>query len=332
MKVFLTGASGFVGSHVARALLSAGHTVAVLVRPDNPLRRLRDVVDQLGIWHGDLANPVALRQTLADWRPDACIHLAWYAEPEKYLHSPENISSLTCSVNLLQVLADTRCRQFIGAGTCAEYDTNRGFLREDAPTRPATLYAAAKLSLCLVGQQLAALAGIRFAWGRIFYPYGPAENSHRLVPAAIHAILDRQLFPATLGDQVRDYVHVEDVAAAFLTLLEKQAEGVFNIASGQPVTVRRLLEIIEKILGSSGLVQFGALPYRAWEPPFVCGDISKLRWLGWIPRYDLGDGLRQTVEWWQRHSSGKSYHEGKGYDADCPSNGKGESIDRQGSP
>lgn len=299
MKLLVTGASGFIGSHLTRLALAAEHEVAILALPGDPLKRLHEVLDRLTVFSGTLADVPALRPTLAEWRPEACVHLAWYAAPGSYLQAPENIPSLVSSLGVLQCLMDVGCRQFVAAGSCAEYDTERGFLREDSPTRPVTLYAAAKAAFCMVGQQMAELAGVQFAWGRVFHPYGPMEDPRRVIPAAIQALLDGKVFPATAGDQVRDYIHVEDVAAAFCLLAEKQAKGVFNIASGNPVKIRHLLELVGDNLGHSDLIQFGALPHGAWDPPFICGDISRLTALGWRPRYSLAEGVRRTVDWWR---------------------------------
>lgn len=298
MRVFLTGASGFIGAHVTRALLASGHSVMALVKPANPMWRLKDVRGQFTVVTGLLGDVETVCAALSEFKPDACIHLAWYAEPGKYLHSPENIPSLTDSLSLLQELIRVGCRQVVMAGTCAEYDADVGYLREDSPTRPSTLYAAAKLSCCLLGQQIAAASKINFAWGRIFYPYGPQEDERRVVPALIRALRAGQAFPATAGEQVRDYVHVEDVAAAFCRLAEKQVSGIFNIASGAPVTIRQLLETVGALLGRTDLIQFGAVPYRDWEPLFICGDNRRLKALGWMPHYSLVEGLRQTLDWW----------------------------------
>jgi nucleoside-diphosphate-sugar epimerase len=182
------------------------------------------------------------------------------------------------------------------AGTCAEYDTEFGYLSELTPTHPATLYAAAKLSCCQLGEQIAAQAKINFAWGRVFYPYGPQEDERRLVSAAIRALKQGIAFPATQGEQVRDYIHVEDVAAAFCILIEKQAPGVFNISSGLPVSIRQLLETIETLMGCGDLIKFGVQPYRDWEPPFICGNNSRLKNLGWKPSYSLTKGLSETIQ------------------------------------
>lgn len=302
MRIFLTGASGFIGSHVTRLLLSVGCEVAALVVPGDSMWRLQNVVDQLTLLGGNLSGITELHPALAEWQPEACVHLAWYAEPGKYLHSPKNIPALTASLNLLDELIRVRCQQVVMVGTCAEYDTDVGFLREEGPTCPTTIYAATKLALCLIGQQMAAASGINFAWARIFYLYGPYEDERRVVPALIRALLNGQLFPATKGEQVRDYLHVEDVASALIALVEQRATGVFNISSGLPVTMRRLMETIGEIVGRTDLIQFGVLPYREWEPRFICGDNQRLRAVNWLPHYALKEGLRQTVDWWQRCS------------------------------
>lgn len=300
MKVFLTGASGFIGAHVMRALLANAHSVMALVMPDDPMWRLKDERGQFATVTGSLEDLEILRSTLREFKPDACIHLAWYAEPGQYLHAPKNIPSLTGSLSLLQELIQVGCRQVVMAGTCAEYDTEMGFLREDGPTRPATLYAAAKLSCCLLAQQIAAAEKVNFVWGRVFYPYGPQEDQRRVIPATIRSLLQGQPFPATLGEQVRDYIHVEDVAAAFCVLAERQTRGIFNISSGVPVTIRQLLETIGNVMGCADLLQFGARPYRQWEPLFICGDNRRLRELGWHSTYSLVEGLKHTVNWWTR--------------------------------
>jgi nucleoside-diphosphate-sugar epimerase len=295
LKVFVTGASGFIGSQVARELLVEGCDVAALAMPDDPLPRLQDLGDRLTILRGDLMDPEGLQALVADWRPEACVHLAWYVEPGKYLDSPLNTTALAAGLRLIEILAGAGCGHFVGAGTCFEYLWHAGWLHEEGPTDPQTLYAAAKLSLCLTGKQLAAQLGMRFAWGRIFYLYGPAEDERRVVPGLFKALLAGKEFAATEGQQVRDYLHVEDVAAGFCTLVMQHAEGIYNIGSGVPVTMRQLMQTAGEIVGRADLIRFGATPYRPQDPPFLCADARKLRALGWTPRYTLHEGLQAML-------------------------------------
>jgi nucleoside-diphosphate-sugar epimerase len=299
MRVFVTGASGFIGAHLVSILLEAGCEVAILAVSDDNLWRLREVVDRLRVLRGDLDSIDAFAPGLTDFRPDACIHLAWYVEPGKYLESPLNLNCVMNSLSLLQLLIQIGCQQVVMTGTCAEYDTDTGHLKETSPTNPVTLYAASKLSLGILGQQLAKGTGTRFAWARLFYLYGPQEDERRVVPALIKSLLRSEPFPVSAGTQIRDYLHVEDVASALWFIAGSGLEGTFNISSGVPVTMRSLMEVIGNSLGKTDLIRFGAVQSRVWEPEFICGDNQKLRQLGWQPKYSLHDGLMETIKWWQ---------------------------------
>lgn len=299
MRVFVTGASGFIGAHLVPILLAAGCEVAILAAPDDTLWRLSEVIDQIRVIHGDMNTVNKFASNLVDFHPDVCIHLAWYVEPGKYLESPLNITCVISSLNLLGLLIQTGCQQVVMTGTCAEYDTDLGFLKETSPTKPTTLYAAAKLSLCVLGQQMTKGTGTRFAWARLFYLYGAKEDDRRIVPALIRSLIRNEPFAASTGEQSRDYMHVEDVASALWFIADKRLEGTFNISSGMPVTMRALMEIIGNSLGKTDLILFGTAPKRQWEPQFVCGDNQKLRQLGWQLKYSLHDGLTETIKWWK---------------------------------
>lgn len=300
MKVFVTGASGFIGSHVVRALINAGHTVLALTTASDNLWRLKDIRSHFEILQGRLEDSVNMKTLLSAWKPEVCIHLAWYAEPGKYLNSPENLNSLQGSLSLLQILSECGCKQFIGAGTCAEYKMKSEILAETDDTDPETLYAASKLSFQMLAKQICTKTDILFTWGRIFYPYGLQEDARRLIPSVILKLLKNEVFLASPGEQLRDYIHVTDVASAFLKLAEKQETGVFNICSSQPVTIKNLLEVIGDLMGKDNLLAYGALPYRDWEPMHIAGNNKKLKAIDWKPSVDLRSGLHDTIKWWEQ--------------------------------
>ena len=301
MTVLVTGATGFVGSHVVRSLVASGTDVAILVRAGASRQRLDGVVERVQVLEGDLADGVAVERLLEGVRPEACIHAAWYAEPGKYLDSPQNLDSLRSSLDLIERLANAGCKHVVGVGTCFEYAMQDTPLTEDSPTGPFTLYAAAKLAFYLVAAQRAEQLGMGLAWGRLFYLYGPYEDERRLVPAAIKALRSGREFPATTGEQVRDYLHVEDVAAGLCAMSHHRLSGVFNVSSCEPVTIAGLMRTLGELLGRPELIRLGALPPRDWDPAYVCGDNQRLRTEAhWSPRYSLRDGLAQTIEWWKK--------------------------------
>lgn len=300
MKILLTGASGFLGSHLARLLVSQGCQVTALARPQSDLGRLRDVQEQIQLAAGDLLERAQVRAAVQQAQPDVCLHLGWYAEPGVYLHSPANLAYIDATLHLAQQLAEAGCRRLVVAGTVAEYDSDYGYLSESTPTRPGTLYAASKTATQIALAALAGPIGLAVAWARVFYIYGPAEHPKRFVPDVIGALLRGEPIRTTLGEQVRDYLHVADVAAALWAVAQSELTGVVNIGSGQPATNRQMVLKLGELTGRPELVRFGDLPYRPGDPMFVCADVRRLRReTGWQPAYDLESGLRQTVDWWR---------------------------------
>jgi nucleoside-diphosphate-sugar epimerase len=301
LRVLLTGASGFIGSHVARLTLAEGHEVMALVRPGSSLRRLEGVRDQLQLLEGDLRDATDLQPILAKSVPEVCLHLAWYAEPGgRCLWAHENLDCLTGSLAFLRVLHDVGCPRVVIAGTSVEYDTSTGYVSESSPIRPANLYAAAKHSLFLTANNLDVHGGWTVAAARIFSVYGPWEDPRRLVPFVISKLLAGESCELTRGEQIRDYSHVEDAASALWAIARSTVTGPVNVASSQPVSVASVAERLGALLGRSELLRFGARPTPQGDPAFLVANTDRLRReVGWQPRYDLASGLAHTVAWWR---------------------------------
>jgi nucleoside-diphosphate-sugar epimerase len=281
MRILLTGATGFIGSHVARELLRAGHEVHATIREKADRRRVADLA-ALRIHVGGLDHlPV---------NPDLLISLAWIATPGKYLEAPENVECLNATRRLL---AKADCRAVV-AGTCFEFDTSLGTLREDSPVKPTTLYARCKDELRREVERRHDSAWIRF-----FYQYGPWEDERRLVPAVVRSLLKGQEAKVSPGGQKRDFLHVEDVASAVRAIAESRLTGCVNVGSGEAPAVKEIVSTLGEAVGRPELLRFGAVPYYEGEPMLIVADNAKLRSTGWAPRWGLKEGLRHAVEWWR---------------------------------
>jgi nucleoside-diphosphate-sugar epimerase len=247
----------------------------------------------------DLGDLDTLDARIRETRPDVCFHLAWYAVPGVYLDGLENLSAIQASIGLARLLERAGCQRFIGVGTCFEYDTRGGYLSEESPVRPESVYAASKLALQLVLEQVSAVSRLRYAWARLFYLYGPMEHPARLVPSVIRALLNDQPAAVTLGQQVRDFLHVQDVASALCDIASSALDGVVNIGSGEPVTVAEVVSKLACILERAELVDWGGRPYHPREPMFICANAQRLMATGWRPSYDLETGLADAARWWR---------------------------------
>ena len=165
------------------------------------------------------------------------------------------------------------------AGTCAEYEWGaRGrFVERQTPLVPQTLYGAAKHGLGVVAQAYARQEGLSLAWGRIFFTFGPGEAAGRLVPSVARALLRGEEAPVTHGAQVRDFLAVDELAAAFVALLESPVEGAVNVASGEPIALRQLVAMVGEAAGRPDLIRYGAITPRPGEPAEIVADVHRLQ-------------------------------------------------------
>jgi nucleoside-diphosphate-sugar epimerase len=303
MRVLITGASGFIGSQLARLLVRESNEVYALLRTGGDRWRIQELLNELQIVEGDLLQPEGgWLEVLKEIRPESCFHFAWYAEPGVFLSSPLNLRYLQASLRLAEGLAEAGCKKLTVAGSFSEYDQELGYLSESSAIKPNTQYGAAKAGLYQALSLWAPAAGIELLWPRIFSVYGPMEHEKRFVPAVILAALRGEPTRLSPGEQLRDYLHVADAVAAVWVAFKAGMSGPVNIGSGKPVAIGALAKQIGEILGRLELIRLGDLPYRAGDPMFVCANTERLRiTTEWEAQFSLEDGLRDTIRWWQDH-------------------------------
>jgi len=219
------------------------------------------------------------------------------------MDSRENLSWLAASLHLAREFAEAGGKRLVIAGTCAEYDGSDGPLSEVAtPLAPVSLYSACKHSLHVAVEAFSRQCGLSFAWGRIFFVFGPNEPSSRLVPGVITAFLEARPFTCRHAHLVRDFLYVKDVAAAFVQLLLCCVEGPVNVASGVATGIGSLVQMIACKMGTADLVHLEQRPTS--EPArMVAGNARLFEEVGWRPAYTLDMGLEETIAWWTRQQS-----------------------------
>ncbi len=295
-RVLLTGGTGFIGCHTIPELLKRKfevHLADICRKP--PFSLPKKVI----LHPCDLLDARQQKKILKEVRPTHLLHLAWYTVPGKYWNSEENIRWVQASLELLQNFVGLGGRRLVFAGSCAEYDWTSGFCSEfQTPLIPKSLYGTAKNSLHQICAAFCRERNISYAWGRIFFLFGPHEAPTRLVPSVIRVLLQNREAPCTQGLQKRDFMHVADVAAAFVAILDSKVQGPVNIASGRAVSVKEVAEKIASKLGKRHLLKLGALPAPRAEPLVLKADIRRLRReVGWRPRFNLDRGLDEAIAW-----------------------------------
>jgi nucleoside-diphosphate-sugar epimerase len=292
-RILVTGASGFIGSHLCLRLRHEGAEVHAVYRS----RRPADLGDQHW-WQADLADAAEVTKIIGKARPEVIFHLASHVKGAPGLEHvlPTFHSNLQSSVNLLTAAVEANCRRVVLTGSLAEPDVEKG---ETFPSAP---YAAAKWASSGYARMFHALYKLPVLIARVFMVYGPGQvDLTKLVPYVILALLQGESPKITSGDRLVDWIYVSDVIDGFLALAEQPGiEGsTIDIGSGALVPIRDVVQQIVAIIDGVTRPEFGALPDRPMEPTRLAKTAETFASIGWKPQVSLREGLKRTVDWYR---------------------------------
>lgn len=274
-RVLVTGAAGFVGRHIMRALACTNTNLIPVVRTEKEnlvaaLPNVEDVITTTDLFTED--EKWLVKQCAGI---DVIVHAAWYAEPGKYLKSPQNMSCLIGSLNIAKAAIKAGVGRLIGIGTCFEYDLAHGILSVDTPLKPLTPYAATKAALYLSLSQLMPEQSVEFAWCRLFYLYGEGEDERRLIPYLHRQLQQGKFAELGSGTRIRDYLDVAEAGKKIANIALGNQVGPINICSGVPVSVKQIAEQIADEYGRRNLLRFGVRQDNLFDPPVVVGIVQQ---------------------------------------------------------
>ena len=267
MAVVVSGATGFIGSHVVDQLQKIDCKVIV------PVRNIELAKQQEFLKDAELVHVNNLIE-IGKIKGDNFIHCAWgdvgdvCSSNHLEIYLPEHYYLLK------KIIQDQQYKKIIVLGTCFEYGKQYGPMRASTETKPNTPYAKAKDQLHLRLRALKEVEDIDLIWARIFYTYGPRQPSKALIAQFDNALeCKEKVFNMSLGEQLLDYLPVEIVAKNIIDLLYAR-DGVYNICSGTPKSVRRLLE--ERMISKNQFIKLnlGYFPYRADDSIAIWGDTA----------------------------------------------------------
>jgi UDP-glucose 4-epimerase len=299
MRCVVTGASGFLGSHLVHRLVSDGHEVLCVVRTSSDLWRLTDLSD-VRYTYASLSNISDTSHDISQFAPEVTFHLAWTGgNSRKYVNDPAQVfENVPGSLVLMRLVADAGCKTVVALGSCVEYGAVRVPVSEADPVIPTNLYGSAKAGTSVLMQGLCDALGVRFCGVRLFWAYGPKDDHLRMIPSVVGKLLAGQRPSLTPGEQLWDFLYVGDAVEALISLAtSSNAKGVFNLGSGMPVSIKSVVEQIRDLINPSLELGFGDVGYAEDQIMHLQADVTKLRnATGWSPTTPLKEGLRITVD------------------------------------
>ncbi len=324
MQVLVTGGAGYIGSHTVKALRAKGHDVWIY---DNLVYGHKQAVPQDRLIVGNLSEIDRLDHFLVTNTIDAVIHFAAYASVGESVSNPGKyyLNNVSDTIGLFELLRKHHIHRFVFSSSCAVYGVPQTIpITEETPKNPINPYGRTKL---IIEQALDDYAHA-YEWGyaalRYFNAAGASRdgeigedhrNEGHLIPLAILAAMGKkpplQIFgtdyPTPDGTCVRDYIHVEDLATAHISALEKLEPGLhlnLNIGTGKGCSVREIITTVEAVSGKK--VPFTESPRREGDPPFLVADPSlALHAIGWQARYtDIGEIIQTAWRWHSTHPNG----------------------------
>lgn len=261
-QIIVTGATGFVGQHLIPLLLSNDYDVIAMGREENKAKAFNwyEKVEFISLDYHTTKNSFKPKQGAG------LIHLAWHGLPnyKAKFHIEENLPK---NFEFVKELVESGVSKVLAVGTCFEYGHQFGPLSTTMPTKPDNPYAQAKDGLRQNLFDLQKQTNFTFQWARLFYMYGKGQNPKSIL-AQLDTAIDNgdTIFNMSGGEQLRDYLPVEEVALQLLKIFVSNVSGVFNVCSGVPISIRRLVENRIKEKNATIKINLGYYPYPEFEP------------------------------------------------------------------
>jgi nucleoside-diphosphate-sugar epimerase len=306
MKILITGANGFVGSHVLESLLEdCVNEIAITLRSTSNISRIESYIEDNKIVVFNI-NKESIDDIITKFRPEIIIHLSvYYKKKHNFADIDEMINSnITFPTKILESMVKNNLKFFINTGTFTEFSIDENHLSDKNEISPSNLYSATKVAFEDVLKFYSDKFGIRAITLKLLAPFGPKDNPKKIIPYLINCAVRNEIAKTSPGEQKWDFIYVKDVALAYKAAVEfiirryKKYE-VFVIGTGTAFSIKDIASSINDF-HENLKVEWGAFPYNENETYYVKADITKAQnLLNWKPTFSLYEGLLETYNYYK---------------------------------
>lgn len=304
-KILITGAAGFVGSHLYRRLLKEGGEIHLLLRPSSDRRRIADIISNASLHEADLRDAEGIKRIMRAVKPAGIFHLAASPVLSGATASAEELiaTNFSGTVNLIQAARECDYEFFINTGSFTEYAITDHPVRESDSCEPMELYSMTKLAGTLFAKALGRTEGRPIVSLRLFTPYGPDLQEGRLLHRLISSALRDQEINLTRPEVSRDYIFIDDAVELYLEAASKAQKykgEIFNAGSGVRTTIGELADLVLQKTGSRSALKWGVFRQVVYDSDHWQADMTKtFAAFSWRPRVHFKEGLDKTIDWFR---------------------------------
>ena len=299
MRILLTGATGFLGSHIVESLLAHGHELLLTKRNESNMWRCESFYNNV-IWVN--IDKLDWENSVIQFYPDIIINSAWEGVSAKNRDEwVTQVKNIIFQQQLLDLAKKVNLKKIIGIGSQAEYGEFNGCIDEAHSTNPNTAYGSTKLAASIILKTFCEQNNIHWYWFRLFSCFGERESETWLIPSTIKNMLTKNEMDLTPGEQEYSYMYIKDVAEIFTSAINSNAEnGIYNIAAYQRRSLKEILTVIKEYLNPEFQLNFGALPYRKGQSMVNGSCVNKYEHaFGKTTSNDFNNKLIRTIEYYK---------------------------------
>ncbi len=293
--IIIHGASSFLGKNFIKLLISKKIQIYIIARatskisfcencPAIKIYRYEKSISEINSQSFEVKNPIFFE-------------FSWYGVFGSDRNIPEQLSvNIPLIISSIVFAKKINAKHWIGIGSQAEYgDLNKEIFENDTCT-PTTLYGKSKLLCSKISEELCRAYNIGHSWLRLFSVFGPDDNHEWLIPYLIKEMLQNNTINVTKGEQLWDYLFIDDISDMLLKLMNANGIGIANLGSGQPIKIKQLIEKIRTLTSSNSTINYGAIQYRPDQVMYMSANIKKLTThLDWRPKTKIEDALIKTI-------------------------------------